>query len=176
MHIAILVHTAGRRWLRGIRNIHHPQASSAAMRPGRSNCVDHVRLLVSDDVVRAPKSVVPGLEIAGNRECGRFTRIRAQKLAMPHTRSAIHTRHDRVSTDLLQIKHLEAVTRSLRSDVDMVTNNFHVSPHARLCLSWQPSEVVEASIRMHFDESRAIGLTNDAKFPTIRRGPSYTSL
>jgi hypothetical protein len=66
MHIAILAHTAGRRWLRGIGNIHHPQSSSAAKRPGGSNSIDHVRLRVSDDIVRAPKSIVPGFEIAGN--------------------------------------------------------------------------------------------------------------
>lgn len=29
---------------------------------------------------------------------------------------------------------------------------------------------------MHFNESRAIGLTNDAKFTTIRRSPSYRFL
>jgi hypothetical protein len=58
----------------------------------------------------------------------------------------------------------------------MVTNNLHVSPHARLCLSWQPADVVEAPILMHFNESRAISLTNDAKFTTITRSPSYTFL
>lgn len=80
--------------------------------------------------------------------------------------------YSRWSTHLLEVENLQSVTIRFGSDIDMVTDDLHVSPWATLGLGWQPAEVVNASIFVHLNKGCTVALADDAKFAVVRRRPT----
>lgn len=76
--VAVLTDAAWRDWPGGVGDIDHEEATSAGRAAGCPNGVDHIRLLVGDNIVGGAKAGVEGCEVCFDAESRWF--INREKL------------------------------------------------------------------------------------------------
>lgn len=174
MHVAIFVGAPGGFGVRRVRNVNHPETPRALEVPARANGIDHVGLLMGDDVVGAAELRIPRLQIFLKSEIGWavaacFDELTRDGLALFLSRNSIRGRG---SLYLGQIKHLQSVSLGLRPNVDMVFDHLHVSPDTVLCLRRQPANILQASVVHDLHEGSPVRLAHDGEFAAVRRRPT----
>lgn len=68
VYVAVLADTSGRCWVGGIGYVEHEESAFAAGAARRSDGIDHVLLLVRNDVVRGSETTVPSGQIVTDVE------------------------------------------------------------------------------------------------------------
>lgn len=92
----------------GVGHVYHEETALATGGSGGADGVDHLGLLVRDDVVRGPEALVDGGQVSrGGEDLGRGGGDGQQ---------------------LGEVKDLQAVVGGLGADVDVVADDLHVAP------------------------------------------------
>lgn len=133
-----------------VGNVNHPQTTTALGGAGGSDGVDHLGVLVGNDVVGAAKAAEAGGEVAAD----------AKDLGAGD------------GQELLEVEDLETVVRSLGANVDVVTDDLHVTPRRRNGLRVETAHVLEGAIGKNLDESGSVRLADDTELATGSRGPT----
>jgi hypothetical protein len=164
--------------VRGIGDIQHVETSLAWEIPRGTDSVDHVGLLMANNVVGAANIGVPSCEVAISGENLGATRLDLEELNRDSSDIVLFwIGHIRLcKTYLSHIKDLDSVVCSLGTNVDVAINDLHVTPNAILGLRRETADILNLSLLNDFDERGAVGLPNGSKFTAIRGCPTCVSL
>lgn len=80
VHVAIVADAAGRGGPGRVGDVDHEKPPGTGKAARGANRINHVRLLVRDDVVRGSEALVPCSEVGGDVECDWPTWSHSQKL------------------------------------------------------------------------------------------------